>query len=247
MKPLIQSSLHKDALVDKTILITGASSGLGRTLAYECANHGATVILNGTNIDALNQTYDHIMSMDNPEPAILELDLRKGEEHEFKAITNVIQTNVGELHGLIHCATHISELGSIRHLRLTDWQDLMKVNVIAPALLTQSCEPLFEASGSGSVILTSDSHATTLDAYWGGYAISKSALNAYATLQSNEWKNEKPFRINVVTPGPINSPLRSKTHPGEERNQLRSMESLFPTYLYLMSDLSVEISGENFG
>ncbi|MDG1163482.1 MAG: SDR family NAD(P)-dependent oxidoreductase [Burkholderiales bacterium] len=247
MKPLIQSSLHKDALVDKTILITGASSGLGQTLAYECANHGATVILNGTNIDALNQAYDHIMSMDNPEPAILELDLRKGEEHEFKAITNVIQANVGELHGLIHCATHISELGSIRHLRLTDWQDLMKVNVIAPALLTQSCEPLFEASGSGSVILTSDSHATTLDAYWGGYAISKSALNAYSILQSNEWKNEKPFRINVVTPGPINSPLRSKTHPGEERNQLRSMESLLPTYLYLMSDLSVGISGENFG
>jgi NAD(P)-dependent dehydrogenase (short-subunit alcohol dehydrogenase family) len=86
-----------------------------------------------------------------------------------------------------------------------------------------------------------------LDAYWGGYAISKSALNAYSILQSNEWKNEKPFRINVVTPGPINSPLRSKTHPGEERNQLRSMESLLPTYLYLMSDLSVEISGENFG
>lgn len=247
MKPLIQSPLHKDALVDKTILITGASSGLGRTLAYECAQYGATVILNGTNIDALNQTYDHIMSMDNPEPAILELDLRKGEEHEFKAITNVIQANVGQLHGLIHCATHISELGSIRHLRLTDWQDLMKVNVIAPALLTQSCEPLFEASGSGSVILTSDSHATTLDAYWGGYAISKSALNAYSILQSNEWKNEKPFRINVVTPGPINSPSRSKTHPGEERNRLRSMESLLPTYLYLMSDLSVEISGENFG
>ena len=246
MTPLIETLDTNIRLDNKSVLITGASSGIGRALSVLCADLGATVLLSGRNLDALNETYDLIKSNGNPEPAILELDLCKATEIEFKNINTVIKTNIGPLHGFVHCATHITELGPIRHLGLSEWQDLFKVNVIAPALLTRACEPLFEASGSGSVVLTSDTHAMSLDAYWGGYAVSKSALNAYATLQSNEWKDERPYRVNVVTPGPINSPLRSKTHPGEDRNLLRSIDSLLSTYIYLLSDSSSHTSGENF-
>ncbi|MDA0237616.1 MAG: SDR family NAD(P)-dependent oxidoreductase [Proteobacteria bacterium] len=247
MKPLIETLETGIRLDDKSILITGASGGIGRALALSCADLGATVLLSGRNVNALNETYDLIKSKGNHEPATLELDLCKATEIEFENINRVIKANIGPLHGLVHCATHITELGPIRNLGLSAWQSLLKVNVIAPALLIQACEPLFEASGSGSVVLTSDTHALSLDAYWGGYAVSKSALNAYAKLQSNEWKNERPYRVNVITPGPINSPLRSKTHPGEDRNLLRSIDSLLSTYIYLLSDSSSHVSGENFG
>jgi NAD(P)-dependent dehydrogenase (short-subunit alcohol dehydrogenase family) len=246
MKSLIETLENGIRLDGKTILITGASSGVGRALALACADVGATVLLSGRNVNALNEVYDLIQSKGNPEPAILELDLCKATEVEIGNITQVIKTNIGALHGFVHCATHITELGPIRHLGLAEWQDLIKVNVIAPALLIRAFEPLFEVSGSGSVVLTSDNHALSLDAYWGGYAISKSALNAYATLQSNEWADERPYRVNIITPGPINSPLRSKTHPGEDRNLLRSIDSLLPTYIYLLSDSSIHTSGENF-
>jgi len=247
MKTLIETLNPKFTLVGKTILITGSSNGVGRSVALACAEKGATVILSGRNLIALNEIYDLILSRGNPEPAILELDLAEASEMEFKNLCGTVKSTIGSLHGIVHCATHITELGRIQQLGLASWEQLFRVNVIAPALLIKNCEPLFSESGYGSVVLTSDTHALSLDAYWGGYAISKSALNAYAVLQSKEWHGEKPYRINLITPGPINSPLRSRTHPGENRDQLRSIESLIPTYLYLLSDSSRNLSGENFG
>ena len=246
MKTLIETLSPQVTLVGKTILVTGSSGGVGRSVALACADKGATVILSGRNLTALNEIYDLILSQGNPEPAILELDLTEASETEFKNLCSIVKSTIGNLHGIVHCATHITELGRVQQLGLASWEQLFRVNVIAPALLIKNLEPLFLESGYGSVVLTSDTHALSLDPYWGGYAISKSALNAYAVLQSKEWHGEKPYRINLVTPGPINSPLRSRTHPGEDRSQLLSIDSLIPTYLYLLSDSSRNISGENF-
>lgn len=246
MKKLIETLDPDVTLNGKTILVTGSSGGVGRAVALACANAGATVILSGRNITALNELYDLILSKGHPEPAMVELNLAEANEAEFKNLCGVIKTTIGNLHGIVHCATHITELGPINRLTLDAWEQLFRVNVISPALITKNCESLFSEAGYGSVILTSDNHALTLDAYWGGYAISKSALNAYAKLQSQEWRDEKPYRINLITPGPINSPLRSRTHPGEDRDLLPSVNSLLPTYLYLLSDSSQHISGENF-
>ncbi|MBA4741032.1 MAG: SDR family NAD(P)-dependent oxidoreductase [Burkholderiales bacterium] len=247
MKTPIETLNSEVTLEGKTILVTGSSGGIGRSVALACAGMGATVILNGRNLTALNEIYDSILSQGNPEPAIVELDLAEATEAEYINLCGIVKSSIGSLHGVVHCATHLTELGRINQLDLTSWEQLFRVNVIAPALLIKNCEPLFAESGYGSVVLTSDNHALSLDAYWSGYAISKSALNAYATLQSNEWHGQKSYRINLVTPGPINSPMRSRTHPGEDRGHLRSIDSLVPTYLYLLSDSSHDISGENFG
>ena len=77
MKSLIETLENGIRLDGKTILITGASSGVGRALALACADVGATVLLSGRNVNALNEVYDLIQSKGNPEPAILELDLCK--------------------------------------------------------------------------------------------------------------------------------------------------------------------------
>ena len=246
MQKLIETLNPEVNLDGKTILVTGSSGGIGRAVTLACADAGATVILSGRNLIALNEIYDLILSKGNPEPAIVELDLAKASEVEFKNLCSIVKSTIGSLHGIVHCATHITELGPTHRLGLDSWEQLFRVNVIAPALMIKNCESLFSEADCGSVVLTSDNHALTLDPYWGGYAISKSALNAYAKLQSQEWHGEKPYRINLITPGPINSPLRSRTHPGEERDKLPSIDSILPTYLYLLSDSSHHINGENF-
>ncbi len=66
---------HAGLLDQRVILVTGASSGLGRALAIECARAGATVVLSGRNIARLSRVYDEIESLGAPQPAIAAVDL----------------------------------------------------------------------------------------------------------------------------------------------------------------------------
>ncbi len=245
MKPLIASS-SDITLIDKTILITGASSGIGKQVAIACAEKNATVILSGRDDSRLNSVYDTICDLGAPEPAIMKLDLETATEGELRNTSEVIKQNIGSLNGFVHCATHMTELKALYHHNLNDWERALRINVIAPSLLIQACESLLNESGSGSVILTSDHHSKNLGAYWGPYAVSKAALEAFARLQKNEWNNTSSIRINTVTPGPVDSPMRSRTHPGEDRASLPSIESIIPTFVYLLSDSSRHINGEEF-
>jgi NAD(P)-dependent dehydrogenase (short-subunit alcohol dehydrogenase family) len=246
MKPLITSDSSDITLTDKTILVTGASSGIGKQVAIACAKKNATVILSGRDDSRLNSVYDTIRDLDAPEPAIMQLDLESATEGELRNTAEVIKQNIGSLNGFVHCATHMTELKTLRHHNLKDWERALRINVIAPSLLIQACESLLNESGSGSVILTSDNHSKSLGAYWGAYAVSKAALEAFVRLQRNEWSNASSIRINTVTPGPIDSPMRSRTHPGEDRASLPSIESIIPTFVYLLSDSSRHINGDEF-
>jgi NAD(P)-dependent dehydrogenase (short-subunit alcohol dehydrogenase family) len=59
-------------------------------------------------------------------------------------------------------------------------------------------------------------------------------VSALASTLADEWENRATLRINAVVPGPIRSPLRALTHPGEDRSTLPLPEALVPLYLYLV-------------
>jgi len=71
-------------------------------------------------------------------------------------------------------------------------------------------------------------------------------LETLARIQHDEWSANENLRINTVVPGPINSPLRGKTHPGENTDALPAPESLTPLYLYLLGPDSRGVSGRTF-
>ena len=92
----------------------------------------------------------------------------------------------------------------------------MRVNLIAPVALTRACLPLLKLAPHASVIVTGESHGHTPAAFWGGYAVSKAAVEPMVKIWTQEWENLHPqLRINALIPGPIDSPKRRKTHPGE--------------------------------
>lgn len=102
--------IPKDFLPDgallqgRTILVTGASSGLGRALSIECARAGATVILCGRNSGKLDRVYDEIEALGAPRPAIVQLDLALATAVEYDALARTIGTEFGRLDGLVHAA-----------------------------------------------------------------------------------------------------------------------------------------------
>ena len=100
MQKLIETLNPEVNLDGKTILVTGSSGGIGRAVTLACADAGATVILSGRNLSALNEIYDLILSKGNPEPAIVELDLAKASEVEFKNLCSIVKSTIGSLHGI---------------------------------------------------------------------------------------------------------------------------------------------------
>jgi NAD(P)-dependent dehydrogenase (short-subunit alcohol dehydrogenase family) len=120
---------------------------------------------------------------------------------------------------------------------------LFKVNAAAPAAINRVCANYLEASEQAAVILVGETHGHAPAAYWGGFAVSKAALEAYFKIQADEWA-ASPMRINLLIPGPINSPQRARTHPGEAKDSLPQLDALIPQLLYLMGPDGADVRGQ---
>jgi NAD(P)-dependent dehydrogenase (short-subunit alcohol dehydrogenase family) len=222
-------------LKDRVILVTGAGQGLGKAAALTFARHGATVILHGRNVAKLEATYDEIEALGAPQPAIMPLDFLKATQADLDAFAQSILLTLKRLDGIFHGAGHFSPLMALGSQDLQTWHKHLTVNVGAPAALTKACLPLLKRAPQASVVLLSETHAIEPTAFWGAFAASKSALISLATIWQSEMMENENVRFRVCVPGPVASPSRAQSHPGESRDSLPTPESLAPHFVYLMA------------
>ena len=233
-----------DLLKDRVILATGAGRGIGRAAARAFAAHGATVILLGRKVKGLEAVYDEIVTAGHPQPAIFPLDLEKAEEAELTAMAAGIREQLGRLDGILHNAVAPYTPAALEHHSLREWMQHLRVNLAMPASLNRACLPLLRASPDASVILTSDDHAGRARGYWGALSVTKAGIELLARIQADEWDALPGLRINAVAPGPVDSPQRQRTHPGDVKTHLPRPEDLMPVYLYLMGPDSRGTTGQ---
>lgn len=219
----------------RVVLITGATGGLGRPLALACAHAGATVVLHGRVVRKLEDLYDEIVASGGPEPVILPLDLARAEASDFANVASALTAQLGRLDALVHTAALLGSLGPLEHQSFDNWLALLRVNVAAPMGLTRIMMPLLAQAPDASVVFTLDSRGQEPRAYWGGYAVTKAGVAALARELADEWENRPNLRVNAVVPGPIRSPLRRQSHPGEDSSVLPAPEALTPLYLHLIA------------
>ena len=234
--PLPPPAATSDAdLSGRVILITGASGGLGKPLAMACAARGATVVLHGRAVPKLEAIYDEIVAAGHRQPTILPLDLATAHADDFGNVAGALRAQLGRLDGLVHTAAFLGSLGPVEHQSFDAWQTALRVNVSAAMALTHAVMPLLAQATDASIVVTLDSRGVDPRALWGGYAASKAALGAFATMLADECEHRPALRVNAVVPGPIRSPLRNRTHPGEEKSALVPPDALTPLYLYLIA------------
>jgi NAD(P)-dependent dehydrogenase (short-subunit alcohol dehydrogenase family) len=221
-------------LSGRAVMVTGASGGLGKPLAIACAARGATVILHGRVVRKLEAVYDEIVAANYPQPTILPLDFASATADDFGNVASAVRAQLGRLDGLVHTAAFLGSLGPIEHQGFDAWQKVLRINLAAAMALTRSTLALLAAAADACVVFTLDTRADDPRAYWGAYAASKAGLRALATTIADEWEARANLRINAVVPGPMRTPLRMLTHPGEERFALPPPEALVPLYLYLL-------------
>jgi len=123
---------------------------------------------------------------------------------------------------------------------------VMQVNVNAQFILTKALLPLLQASSNASIILTSSGVGHKGRAYWGAYAVSKFATEGLMQVLADELENTSNIRVNSLNPGATNTAMRRTAYPAENPSTNPDAIALMPTYLFLMGDDSLGVTGRAY-
>lgn len=234
------------SLKQSIILVTGAGGGLGSTIALALAKQGAVLVLLDKSIPKLEKVYDAIVASGSPEPVMYPFDLAGASEMQYQEMADAIEQRYGALQGLLHTAAEFSAFTPIAIHKTQDWGHTLNVNLNAAFLLTRVLLPLLQKSTHASIVFTSDSSARSGRAYTGAFGVSKIALEGFAQILAEELESAGKVRVNTVIPGPVDSPLRKKAYPAEDKRKSPPMESVIPLYRYLFEETSIGVTGQIF-
>lgn len=233
-----------DLLAGRTILVTGAGAGIGKTISIALATHGATVVLLGRTLAKLESVYDAIESAGGAQPAIYPLNLEGATEHDFLTLAETLDSEFGSLEGLLHNAAQLRLLSRTDDYDIQTWYQVMQTNLNGPFMLTQACLPLLRKAEDASILFTSDAVGRKGRAYWGAYAVSKYALEGLMHVLAEETRDSSPIRVNSFAPDPTRTNLRAHAYPGEDPQTVQAPECLIPYYLWLMGPDSIGTTGQ---
>lgn len=201
---------------NKTVLITGASRGIGYAVALAFAREGAHVIAVARTEGALEELDDAIQS-EGGSATLVPLDLTDYEGVD--RLGAALFERWGKLDVLIGNAGDLGVISPIGHVQPKDWHKAIDINVNANWRLLRSMDPLLQAADAGRAVFVTSGAAQKCNPFWGPYAVSKAALEALVKTYAAESANTK-VRANLLSPGPVRTAMRAKAMPGEDPNTL---------------------------
>lgn len=234
-------------LEGKTILVTGASSGIGRATAIECSKMGAKVVLTARNFERLRETHEQLTDAEN-QPNWIVADIQKDD-----GIQAIIE-NTPVLDGVV-CNAGISINVPIAFIDRNKIQQVLDVNTIAPILLLRQLIKRKKVAKGGSIVFTSSvSGNNTVTAAHEIYSTSKAAITGFMRNAALDLA-AKDIRCNAVHPGMVNT---TRIHNGIfSKEQLQKDMDNYPlrrygepeevayAMIYLLSDAASWVTGHS--
>ena len=224
------ADMHPD-LSGKIILITGASRGIGRSVALGCAQAGAEVIITGRTMGALEELDDEINAVGGS-ATIVELD--QTDTAAMARLGQAIGSRWGRLDGFVANAGQLGQMAPMPHIDAEIFERTMMVNVTSVWHQIAAFDGLLRAAPAGRAVLVSSGAAHGERAYWGAYAVSKAGLEAMGRAWAAE-SEKTAMRINLLDPGATRTAMRAAAYPGEDPNTLRTADDIAPAFLQLLS------------
>lgn len=232
-----------ESLRGRVVLVTGAAGGLGRATALASARAGATVVLAGRKVKALESVYDAIEVAGGPQAAIYPLNLEGATPDEYAALAESIRQQCGRLDGIVHAAAHFDGLRTLAQTKPVDWLRVQQVGLNAPYLLTQACLPLLQMAPDSAVVFVLDDPARIGRAYWGSYGVAKFALAGFASILHEE-NSEGPLRVHALLPGPMRTTLRRMAYFGEDALTRETPDRAGEAVAFLLGDAARGLRGK---
>lgn len=206
-------------LEGKTILVTGASSGIGRGIAIACSKMGATVIINGRNEQRLAET---MTEMQGEENLSLAADLS-----DSNSLTGMV-SRLPKLDGIVHCAG-IGQRVLCKQLQEADLDTMMDVNFKAPVMLQTEILKQKKINKGASIVFIASIASDSPSIGNAVYSASKGAIISYANCLALELA-PRLIRVNCILPAMIWTDLILKGGITEE--ELREDEKKYPLKRY---------------
>ena len=236
-------------LKEKTIIVTGASSGIGRQCAIDCSKMGAKVILIARNQERLEET---LGSLDNNDHQVYSYDLTQIDG--IKDLVNEIVSSNGKINGLIHAAG-IEITKPIKLLEPCDFEMIYRTNNLSGFELMRQLSSIKNMNKGGSIIFISSITAIIGRSGVAAYAASKGAMIS-ATKSFALELAKRQIRVNCISPGTILTPMMQKYLNDLDEISRQKRVDGFPLGLgettdisnaciYLLSDASRWITGQN--
>lgn len=197
-----------DSLEGRRLLITGATSGIGRALSLAAAGAGAHLILVARGADRIGTLTGGIAEGGGTATGIA-ADL--STEEGLRTVVEAVGQG-GALHGLVHSAG-ACVLGGVEDTDAAALDLNWKVNLRAPYLLTSALLPALRAT-EGHVIFMNSGAGRVAKAGWSAYAASKHGLKALADALRDEVSGAG-IRVTTIYPGRTASPMQASVHEQE--------------------------------
>jgi len=227
---------HNTTPTLRIVLVTGASRGIGFAAAKAIAASGAHLILVARTVGGLEEADDAVRAAGGT-ATLVPLDLRDGAALDRLGAS--IFERWGRLDGFFGNAGVLGALTPLSHLEPKVFDELVGVNVTANWRLIRSLDPLLRRSEAGRVLFTSSGVARRPRPYWGGYAMTKAALDSLALTYAAECA-ETAIRVNVLNPGPTRTAMRARAMPGEDPQTLPPPEAVASLIAELLSPACVK-------
>ena len=236
------------SLEKKTILVTGASSGIGRGIAVECSKMGGRVVVSGRNKERLNET---LLLLEGTGHLAIQADLSKQDE-----IDSLVE-NCPVINGCVHSAG-IPKICGVKYINRVLLEEIVNINEIAPILLTSSLLKKKKLSKEASIVfIASMSGVYIANIGEAPYSTTKGALSGFVKGAALELAAQGT-RVNTICPGLVPTSILGLSNEMFSEEQLK--ETMYGRYplkrvgtpediangaSYLLSDASSWVTGIN--
>ena len=241
------------SLADKTVLVTGGGSGIGKGVATAAVAAGAKVMIVGRNPDKLAAAADEITAKTTDGGSVLFEPADVTNEDEVSRVVDAATAWTGRLHGVVHCAGGSETIGPVTQIDSELWRRTVDLNINGTMYVLKHTAREMVRGGGGSFIGISSIAASNTHRWFGAYGVSKSGIDHLMQLAADEL-GPSWVRVNCIRPGLIKTELVAPVLDSPELSadyasctplpRPGEVEDIANASVFLLSDASSYITGQ---